>query len=385
MVRTLAALLVVVAVIGVFAGAIFLYRGGATGTFEVMVETDRVGLVLGDNADVRMRGVVVGNVARVEQDRGGARVVLAMNSDRAQDIPANALVRIDSTTVFGAKYVSFVAPEVPDVRSIAAGSIVRSSNVTVELDTVFQNLNNVLESAQPQKLKEILSSFSTTLRGRGDRLGNTIVEADGYVRDFNDRTGELVTALDGADGAVAVYADAAPDLIDVLANATTLSDTVVDQQAPLDATLAGLLGLGNEGATLLEENVPTLDALLPTLEPTTALLAEYGPVFPCLFNGFAFSGREGAPSYVGQPGIKLQAGLLPGVSTYTAANNLPVVGATGGPNCVGLENPNLEDHAPYLVTDVGANPFNPLQRTPQVNVNSLLDILYGVVPAEGPR
>ncbi|MGB3771480.1 MAG: MCE family protein [Rhodococcus sp. (in: high G+C Gram-positive bacteria)] len=379
--RILAALVVLTGAVALFVGAVFLYSGGATRTFEVVVKTDRIGLVLDENADVRMRGVVVGHVARVEQDQDGASVVLAVETARASAIPANAPVRIDSTTVFGAKYVAFVPPEAPSPNAIAAGAQVESTNVTVELDTVFQNLTSVLQSVQPQKLKEVLAAFSTTLRGRGDRLNGTIVSADRYVRDSNDRSGDLTNALDGADRASNIYADAAPDLVSVLANVTRLADTVVDQQVPLEETLAGLLGLGNSGGALFEDNAPTLSRTLQTLEPTTATLAEYSPVFPCLFNGFAFSGREGAPSYVGQPGIKLQAGLLPGASTYTAENNLPRVGASGGPNCVGLDNPNLEDHAPYLVTDINANPFNPLQRTPQVNADTFLDILYGVVPS----
>lgn len=381
--RTLAALGVLVGTIAIFAAAIFLYSGGTTRTFEVTVNTDRAGLVLDENADVRMRGVVIGKVSRIEQDAGGARVVLAVESDKAQDVPANSPVRIDSTTVFGAKFVSFVPPEDPAPTPLAAGARIDSTNVTVELDTVFQNLTSVLQSVQPQKLKEVLASFSTALRGRGERLGTTITEADGYVREFNDRSTDLVTALEGTDGALAVYSDAAPDLVSILANVTAISDTVVDRQEPLDATLMGLMGLGDSGGALLEENVPTLSRTLATLEPTTATLAEYAPMFPCLFEGFEYSGRLGAPAYIGQPGIKLQAGLLPGTSTYTVENNLPEVGATGGPNCVGLDDPNLEDHAPYLVTDVNANPFNPLQRTPQVNANSLLDILYGVIPAEG--
>jgi phospholipid/cholesterol/gamma-HCH transport system substrate-binding protein len=381
--RTLAALAVLIGTVLVFAGAIFLYTGGTTSTFEVVVSTDRVGLVLDEDADVRMRGVVVGRVTRIEQDPSGAQLYLALDKDRAREIPANSPVRIDSTTVFGAKFVSFVPPQVPDSTAIRAGARVQSTNVTVELNTVFENLTSVLQSVQPQKLKEVLASFSTALRGRGDRLGETLVAADRYVRDINASQGDLVTALDGADKASNIYADAAPDLVQLLANTTRVADTVVDQKVPLAETLAKLHGLGDEGGALFEENSPTLSKTSRTLEPTTAILAEYSPEFPCLFNGFAFSGKEGAPSYVGQPGIKLQAGLLPGTSTYTAANNLPRVAATGGPQCVGLDNPNLEDHAPYYVTDVNANPFNPLQRTPQVNTNSLLDILYGVIPAGG--
>ena len=44
-----------------------------------------------------------------------------------------------------------------------------------------------------------------------------------------------------------IYADAAPDLVTVLDNAPKVSNTIVDQQDNLNATLLAATGLANNG------------------------------------------------------------------------------------------------------------------------------------------
>ena len=52
--------------------------------------------------------------------------------------------------------------------------MLHSRNVTVEVNTVFENLQSVVAAIDPAKLNAILSAFAQSVRGKGDRIGQAI-------------------------------------------------------------------------------------------------------------------------------------------------------------------------------------------------------------------
>ncbi|MDX6296047.1 MAG: phospholipid/cholesterol/gamma-HCH transport system substrate-binding protein, partial [Kribbellaceae bacterium] len=64
--------------------------------------------------------------------------------------------RIRATTAFGAKYVDMVYPVDPSPKRLSAGAVIRSENVSTEVNTVFQNLTDVLSKIDPAKLNGAL-------------------------------------------------------------------------------------------------------------------------------------------------------------------------------------------------------------------------------------
>jgi phospholipid/cholesterol/gamma-HCH transport system substrate-binding protein len=376
--KKLAALAMVGGLIAIAVLALVLYSSGFTATVPVTVISQRAGLVLDADAKVQMRGVVIGRVASIEQDERGAVLHLDIEESRVESIPSNSTVDIESTTVFGAKYVNFVPPQQPSTETIAAGAVFDSDSVTVEINTVFENLSSVLQTIQPQKLNETLGAIAAGFQGRGNDVGDLIRTSDAYLSRINDSLPDLSRDLRSTAAVTDLYAEVSPSLLKILENGTAISDTVVSEQDNLDALLLDVTGLGNVGADVLDENNPAAATVLGQLRPTLDLAAEYSPELPCTLGGFAYGSEIGTPVYSGQPGIKLSVGLLPGVPTYTVQDNLPKNGATGGPNCFDLPRPAADgENAKYLVTDTGANPLNPLVTSPRINFDSFLGILYG--------
>src|SRR6201991_2846323 len=78
------------------------YTAAFTKTDSVTVTSPRAGLVMDRDAKVKYRGVQVGEVKAIEYAGDQAKLTLAINSDELRFIPSNAVVRIASTTVFGA-------------------------------------------------------------------------------------------------------------------------------------------------------------------------------------------------------------------------------------------------------------------------------------------
>ena len=179
--------------------------------------------------------------------------------------------------MFGAKFVELVEPAGPVVaRRCAQGQVLDADHVTVEINTVFQQLTSVLAKIEPEKLNETLGAISGALerprreaRPDADRLR----PLPGQARTRACRN--LSHDLEVAPAVLNAYADAAPDLVDTVDNATQISDTIVDEQQNLDAFLVSAIGLADIGNDVVGSNRQALTDVLRMLVPTTDLPNEY--------------------------------------------------------------------------------------------------------------
>ena len=89
-----------------------------------------------------------------------AAIHLAIDADRLHVIPANVVVNIASTTVFGAKFVQLTSPPNPAPDSLQPGQVLGADHVMVEVNTVFGQLVSVLSTIQPDKLNETLGAIA---------------------------------------------------------------------------------------------------------------------------------------------------------------------------------------------------------------------------------
>lgn len=382
----LAAFFLVAAMVLIAAVAYGMFRGTFKATVPVTVTSARAGLVMDPGAKVKMRGVQVGQVASVDLSGSQALITLEMDPDKLSLIPANSTVDIKSTTVFGAKFVSFTPPATPSAAHLASGANVVSQNVTVEFNTVFQNLSNVLQAVQPEKLNAALGAIADALRGRGNQLGQSLEQANTVLTQLNPSVPALQNDLQKAAVVTNTYGDAAPALLNTLDNLTHTSGTIVDQQANLDKLLLDVTGLATTGTDVLGTNQPALATTLSLLRPTSALLYKYSPEFSCFFKGLNF-GRVLGEQIAGgiHPWIGVDTAFLPGGPIYSYPQNLPIVGASGGPRCNGLPQLSL-DQLPgkYLITNTGVNPIPPGSDVQKPHVPALLDYLHGPLPGGQP-
>ena len=128
-------------------------RGKFTETVPVTVISDRAGLVMNPDAKVKMRGVQVGSVKSIEYRPDGKAAALQLDMDPSQLhlIPSNVNVDIASSTVFGAKFVQLEAPPNPTAETLQQGQVLEGEHVTVEINTVFQQLVSVLDTIDPDQ------------------------------------------------------------------------------------------------------------------------------------------------------------------------------------------------------------------------------------------
>jgi virulence factor Mce-like protein len=378
--RQIAGLVTVLVVAAVVLGAVVLFRGGATRTVAVTVIAPRVGLVMNPDAKVKLHGAQVGKVKSIHTlPDGQAEISLAMNPDDLQLIPANTSVQIASSTVFGAKFVEFVPPPQPSPDSMRPGQVLDARHVTVEVNTVFQQLVAVLSEVQPDKLNETLGALAQAFDGRGDKLGQTMADFNALLAKVEPSLPTLSHEIAVAPQVLNAYADAAPDLMNTAENATRLSETLVDRQQDLDALLMSAIGLADIGTEVVDTNSGPLTDVLHLLVPTTDLTNQYHPALTCALKGLEPLAM-GPPQPL--PGVMLMDSFLLGTERYRYPGNLPKVAATGGPQCMNLPNVGFGERPPFVVTDIDANPAQYGNQGILLNSDALKQALFG--PLDGP-
>lgn len=380
--RPLVGALAVIAVMAVVVLAAAMFRGSFTKTVPATLISDRAGLVMNPDAKVKMLGVEVGRVGSMEpRPDGSVAVHLAMNPAKLKKIPRNVTADIASTTVFGAKYVQLRLPATPSSETMYAGQVLQGGAVTVEINTVFEKLNNVLRSIDPAKLNQTLGAISKAVNGRGEKMGQTIDDIDRFLATIEPSLPSLAHDIATLPRVMGTYASVAPDLMKITDNATEISTTIVDRQQDLDALLVSTLGLADLGNDVVTTNRKPLTELTRLLVPTTDLLDSYSPTLNCLLSGMKpFLKVPPLPV----PGVLVSVGFTLGIERYRYPNDLPRVKATGGSNCEAVGLPTLAPGhiPPMVIADIGADPTQYQTTGILLNSAGLKQSLFG--PIDGP-
>ena len=380
---------VLAAIIVVFTVFTYLsYSAAFTKTDTVTVNSSRAGLVMDKGAKVKYRGIQIGEVKDIAFTGDEAKLTLAINRGEMRYVPSNAPVRIASTTVFGAKSVEFLAPEQPSGTSLRPGAVVQAEAVQLEANTLFQTLVQVLNKINPIHLNATMSAIAEGLRGHGDDFGATTSGLNQFLTQLNPKLPTVETLLSQSATVANIYGDAAPDLVTVINNVPTIGKTVVDEQKNLNATLLAAIGLADEGTATLEPGADDYIAAIQRLRAPLKVLGDYSPELGCIIRGVAKGAQRGSQIVGGRkPGAMVSSSFVLGVPSYTYPESLPIVNATGGPNCRGLPDlPSKEFggsffRSPFLVTDNAYIPYEPFTEV-QVDAPNTFQFLFNGVFAE---
>ncbi len=267
-----------------------VYHKAFTPVTLVKLETDRVGSQLRTGGDVKVRGMLVGEVRSVLAKGDHAELELALDPDKTPVIPANVSARLLPKTLFGERYVALQLPGKPE-RPIRAGDVIPQdrSSAAIELQKVLDDVMPLLQAVQPEKLSSTLTAVATALDGRGKQLGETLAGLSDYLGKLNPSLPDVKADITGLANVAATYDRAAPDLLQALSDLTTTSRTIVDQRAQLSDLYATVTAASVDLTSFLQVNEDNLIRLTTAIQPTLDVLAEYAPEYPCLMRQLAES------------------------------------------------------------------------------------------------
>ncbi len=319
--------------------AVAVYDKDFTDSAVVYVEAGSVGHEMNLNADVKLHGVVVGQVRGISADGDSARLTLAIDPAKLKQIPADVSAQLLPTTLFGERFVALVpTPAASTGRVLAANSTVpqdRSSDA-IELQQVLDHLLPLLTAVEPAKLSATLNAVATALDGRGAELGSTLTRLDAYLRQLNPELPVLDSDIQELVKVSQVYDRAAPDIVQALTEFTRTSSTIAEQQANLGSLYGSTTTTAQDLTTFLRQNRDNLIHLAADSSGTLGLLARYAPEFPCtlrMLADFVPVMDKALGKGTGEPGLHVDITTVPSLGKYQPGTDTPAYTASGGPQC----------------------------------------------------
>jgi virulence factor Mce-like protein len=320
--------------------AVASYNKAFTTVAHVTLETDTAGNQLQEASDVKVRGVIVGEVRNVRASMDGATIDLAIDPDYLPQIPADVTARLLPKTLFGERFVSLVPPEKPGPKQLSDGDVIgqdRTENA-IELQRVIDDMLPLLQAVEPQDLSYTLGAVADALRGRGNSLGENLALTGQYTQQINTVLPQLQADISHLADFADTYNSASDDLLAVLDNLAVTNTTIVDQAEQLRRTFTVGADSAKVAAGFLETNERNLISLAETSRPVLGLFAKYSPEYPCLLNGLTRAAPMIGESFGtdGDPALNLNIVVtFPPRNPYEPGDQ-PAYDDSSGPDCRGL-------------------------------------------------
>ncbi|MFC8919179.1 MCE family protein [Streptomyces sp. NPDC057116] len=372
--------------------SVAVYQQVFTSVVRITLEAGTLGNQLEPRADVKLRGLLVGEVRAVRADGEKATLDLALKPEHASRIPVDVRARLLPKTLFGEKYVDLVAPPGSRARPIRAGDVISQdrTKVGMEVQQLMNDLLPLLRTVKPAELNATLSAFATALEGRGDRIGDNLVRVEDYLSKLNPHMPSIKENISRFADVAEVYGDAAPDLMNILRNTVTTSRTLVEKQDQLAALFTSTATMSGTADAYLDENGERLITLGRVSRPTLALFARYAPEYPCLLKGLVRQEEAAEETFRGGE-MRITLEIVRPRPGYEPGEE-PRYRERSGPNCRGLPGPGVP--AGHTKLDDGTRDVHPGGRpgahqssataAEQRAVNSLVAPVMGVPADEVP-
>jgi phospholipid/cholesterol/gamma-HCH transport system substrate-binding protein len=321
---------------------------------EVKMQTSTIGLQLPPRADVKIRGVIVGEVLDFEPDADGAMVTLGIHPDELDTIPADVTGSIVPKTLFGEKYVALVVPDDADSDHIEAGATIPRTEVSVEVEKVLSDLYPLLRTVQPAEINMTLNALSTALEGRGDQLGENLETVDSYLKRINPQIPELIEDLRLTAEVSDTYSSVMPQIADILDDTVKTTGTLEGREVKLHALFNDVAAFSDTARGFLDDNGDNLIRLSQVGQQQLRVFARYAPEFNCLTRGIVNAGKLQAEAFRNFT-LHIVLETLPNQPRPYGPQDRPRFGEDRGPAaCLHLPNP------PW-------NQSNPVRHQPDFN------------------
>ncbi len=258
--------------------------------------TNTNGLYTGD--EVRILGVAVGTVEKIEPQPSAAKVTFSV--DRQYPVPADVQAAILSPSLVSARALQLV-PAYSSGPQLADGAIIQLEHtaVPVEWDDLRRQLEKLTDSLQPttpggpSAVGEFINSAAANLRGEGDTARDTVIKLSKAVSALGDHSTDifstvrnlqlLVSALSSSSDVLAAFNTNLADVSTVLSNTP---NEVADATHGLDGAVNDLRGFVAENREGLGVTFDHLNAITTALNDSRGDVKQVLHIAPSVFANF---------------------------------------------------------------------------------------------------
>lgn len=312
---------------------------------EVTLNTSKIGLQMSNRADVKVRGVIVGEVTDFEVVDDSVDITLGIFPEKIDQVPANVHGAIYPKTLFGEKYVELEIQGEPQGQ-LRAGDRIEQTQVATEVEDVLADLYPLLTTVQPVQLSYTLNAIAGALDGRGDRIGENLETLDSYLKRINPEIPLLIEDLRLTAETSNLYADVLPEIAETLRNTIKTGNTLQEREQDLQALFNKVTGFADVARPFLARNEKNIIRLGELSAAQFRLLAKYAPEYPCLLGGLRNAAVIQSEAFRGFM-LHINLELIPNQPRGYTAADVPRIGETRGPHCGTLPTPPFNQNNPY--------------------------------------
>lgn len=245
-----------------------------TDRFEVAAEFEAVpGIAPGNGQEVRINGVIVGQIVDAEVNDAG-RAQVRMELEPGHEVFEDATFVLRPKSPLNEMYVT-IDPGTPATGEVASGTVfgVAATQRPVQVDEVLEHLDTDTRASLAVLLEEAdvaLANAGTALPGGLDEAADVVGDLQPVVAQLDQRRDSLqrlVTAVGLISTAVGENDER---LVSLAAGLESTLGVLAGSSGDLDATLAALPGLTDD----LDAATVAVDALVTQLDPTLESVRE---------------------------------------------------------------------------------------------------------------
>ena len=273
-------------------------------TFSVNFGETGQGLVAG--SDVKVRGVIVGTVGKIELN-DELEAIAEINLEPRYDIPERATFIVTNKTLLGEKQVEVTFDgSIDNGPYIAQGALIDDPDRIVEFENVLGTLANLMEAIDEEDLIVVVDDFLGAFDGQGAAIARSVEEgaraADTFSRSLadqeaNNRNLSLVAEELGGQG----------DTFNRLGRSVNRGlPTLSENQTELRGLLTDLSDFSQSLDATFTVNREDIDRMIISGDNVTRLLATYDVELGQVLSGLVGYTEKFAPGFT-HPNITGQA------------------------------------------------------------------------------
>ena len=202
-------------------------------------------------AQVTYRGIPVGEVARLQFDKGGVKATLDIEND-APDIPSDVTAIVANKSAIGEQFID-LQPQSDAKPYLASGSVIPLGRTRIPIDTttLLVDVNNLVTSVDTDNLRTVVDELGQAFEGTGPDLARILDTSSEFIQTADANIDVTRALIRDSDSVLQTQIDKRGQLATFSKNLALLSDTLVDA----DPDLRRLLDKGGDSAATLRKVV----------------------------------------------------------------------------------------------------------------------------------
>lgn len=211
--------------------------------------------------DVKLAGVIVGKITRIEVVAGQAEV--AFQIDDSVKVPDDSTAAVRWRNLIGQRYL-YVLPGTSE-QLLSDGDRVSKTEDVVDFGRLVNNLGPVANAIDPGQLNDVLTALARAVDGNEDNLDQLYTNLGAVLATLGERDrtiGQIAKDYETITSTIAKRDDQIAAMVDNLA---LLSTAFADNSSVLDSALVEIGGFASNLDVLLTRNSDELRRIITNL------------------------------------------------------------------------------------------------------------------------